>query len=472
MPESCDLLVVNATVVADGTVAPATIAIREGRITALLDVAARPPAREVVDAKGLHALPGLIDTHVHTRHPGATAREDFQSGTAAAAAGGITTIFEMPISKLPTNSADAVGARVGAMTPGAHIDFALYGGAGHQNIDQIGAQAEAGVVAFKTFLQPPPPARLDEFFGLWCTDVAMLRDVMRAVAATGLRQCFHCEHTPLFQSLQATLEASGHRAGRAHADSRPPIVETLSVAVVLALAAETQAAVGVVHGSTAQSAALVAGARACGVDATIETCPPYLWFTDEALDRLGPFAKCNPPLRSAADVAALWRALEAGQIDYIGTDHSPFTAEEKSAGADDIFRAPPGLCGLEVMAPLMLTATCDGRLTLPRMVDLCAARAALLFRLPAKGRIAPGSDADFTLVDLGARWRYDSRQAITRSAGNMRIYDGTALQGRVVSTFVRGVRVFSDGQIIGPPGHGRFVRPAPPLRSPRTDGHV
>jgi allantoinase len=454
-----DLVIAGGTVVAAGVVAPATIVVRDGRIAALLDAAARPPAAELVDATGLHVLPGLIDTHVHTRHPGVAAREDFQSGTAAAAAGGITTLFEMPIAKVPTNSGAAVAARVAAMTPQAHIDFALYGGAGHENLDAIAGQADAGVVAFKTFLQPPPPHRLDEFLGLWCTDYARLPDVMRAVAATGLRHCFHCEYMPLIDRLQGDLVAGGRTTGRAHADSRPAIVEELAVAMVLALAADTGARVGVVHGSSAKSAALVADARRRGVDATLETCPPYLLFTDEALDRLGAFAKCNPPLRSAGEMAALWQAVGDGLIDYIGTDHSPFLGDEKRAAAT-IFQAPPGLCGLDVLAPLMLTAVAHGRLTLARMVALCSTRAAELFHLPLKGRVAAGCDADFTLVDLQARWRYDAATALTRSRDNMAIYDGLALQGRVVSTWVRGVRVFSDGAVVGPPGHGRFVRPA------------
>ena len=461
MPDLFDLLITGAQVVTGPTtVGPATLAVANGRIAAILAPAARPPAASVIDASGLHVLPGLIDTHVHTRHPGIAEREDFRSGTAAAAAGGITTLFEMPIAKVPANSADGVRRRVAAMAPEAHIDFALYGGAGHDNLPDIAGQAEAGVVAFKTFLQPPPPARLDEFFGLWCTDHAALRAVMASVAATGLRHCFHCEDTPMLQSLQAQLADAGRRRGRAHAESRPPIVEEVSVALVLALAAESGGPVGVVHCSSARSAQLVADARARGLDATVETCPPYLFFTDEALDRLGPFAKCNPPLRSAEGVQALWRALDAGLIDYLGTDHSPFLAHEKAAATDDIFKAPPGLCCLEVMAPLMLTAVAEGRLTLPRMVELCSTRAADLFRLAGKGRVAEGADADLALVDLGAAWTYDHRHAMTRSKDNMAIYDGVRLRGRVVSTFVRGVRVFAEGAITGPAGHGRFVRPA------------
>jgi dihydropyrimidinase/allantoinase len=458
MAESFDLLIVNGRVVTGGDVRAATVGVRAGTIAAVLEAGARPPAAEIVDAAGLHVLPGLIDPHVHTRHPGVAAREDFASGTAAAAAGGVTTLVEMPIAKVPANCADHVRARVAAMAAEAHVDFALYGGAGHENIDRIAEQAAAGVVAFKTFLQPPPAVRLDEFHGLWCTDYTALRDVMRAVAATGLRHYFHCEYAPMFQALQAGLTAAGRSQGRAHADSRPPIVEELAVAMVLALAADTGAAVGIVHCSSPRSARLAADARARGVDVVVETCPPYLYFTDEALDRLGPFAKCNPPLRSSDDVGELWGALHSGQIDYLGTDHSPFLGDEKTA-APDIFAAPPGLCGLDVFAPIMLTAVAEQRLSLTQVVCLCATRTADVFRLPRKGRIAVGADADLTLVDLAAAWTYDARRAQTRSKANMAIYDGMALRGRVVATLVRGVRVFSDGAVMGPMGHGRWIAP-------------
>lgn len=459
MTRTYDLAIVGGTVVAAGREQPATVAVAGGEIAALLRPEERVVAVHRIDVRGLHVLPGIIDTHVHTRHPGVPQREDFHSGTAAAAAGGITTLLEMPISKVPTNSGDAVRRRVDAMAPQAVIDFALYGGAGHENLDEIASQVDAGVVAFKTFLQPPPAARLDEFRGLWCTDVMQLRDIMERVRQTGLRQCFHCELADMYVALQARLEASGRLTGRAHAESRPPVVEEASVALMLALAAEQGVAVGIVHASSPGSVRLAADARARGIDVTVETCTPYLFFTDEALDRLGPFAKCNPPLRSAASREALWDAVREGLVDCVGTDHSPFLAEEKTKGAANIFHAPPGLCGLEVFVPLMLTAVHERRLTLARMATLCSEQAASVFGLARKGRLTPGADADLTIVDLHHEWTYDASRAVTRSAANMKIYEGCKLHGRVVHTIVRGVQVFSDGDVVGAPGHGRFVRP-------------
>ncbi len=438
----------------------ADIAVTAGRIVAVEAPGAVGAAAAAIDATGHHIFPGIIDTHVHTRHPGVPEREDFRSGTAAAAAGGITTLFEMPISKLPVNSGEALARRAALLQPTAHIDYALYGGAGHENLEDIAAQAEAGAIAFKTFLQPPPPTRLDEFFGLWCTDEVRLRDVMSAVRSTGRRHCFHCEHTATFEALQAQLVAAGDITGKAHARSRPPGVEELSVAIVLALAEDLGARVQVVHCSSPRAARMARDARWRGVDVTVETCPPYLFFTDEALDRLGPFAKCNPPLRGQPDVDGLRRCLRDGLIDVVGTDHSPFLATDKAQGADNIFLAPPGLAGLEVLVPLMLTAAHHGWIRLEDVAALCAENAATLFGLPRKGRVQPGADADLTIVDVATTWRYDSAAAITKSRANMRIYDGLELHGRVVSTIVRGAVVFRDGVVTGAPGHGQFVRPA------------
>lgn len=456
-----DLVVAGGTLVTSRGRQAADVVVDDGRIAAIVPSGTAGPAHETFDARGRHVLPGVIDTHVHTRHPGVAEREDFLSGTSAAAAGGITTLFEMPISKLPVNSGASLTERAARLRSTAVIDYALYGGAGHENLDAIAGQAAAGAIAFKTFLQPPPPTRLDEFFGLWCTDEVALVEVMRAVAATGLRHCFHCEYAPLFQQRQRDLRAAGRTDGRAHAESRPPLVETLSVAMVLALAEDLGARVQVVHCSTPRAARLARDARARGVDVTVETCPPYLFFTDEALDRLGPFAVCNPPLRGDDDVRGLRDCVRDGLIEVVGTDHSPFLADDKALGADDIFRTPPGLAGLEVLVPLMLTAAHHGWITLEQVAALCSEQAATLFRLPGKGRLRAGADADLTIVDLDAVWQYDAAAAITKSRANMRIYDGVTLHGRVAGTIVRGAVVYRDGVVTGTPGHGRFVRPEP-----------
>lgn len=459
MPHVYDTVLTGGRLVSHEQIRPATIAIQDGRIAAVLDPSNEPAAARRIDATGLHILPGIIDTHVHTRHPGVVTREDFESGTSAAAAGGVTTLLEMPIAKRPVHDAESLSRRADLLTKTALVDFGLYGGAGHENLDTIVEQALAGAVAFKTFLVPPPPGREDEFVGLWCTDIGALRDVMSAVARTGRPHAFHCEDASLVACLGARVRAEPNVRGVAHAASRPAIVEDVSVAMVLALAAETGDHAHIVHLSSPRAAALVVDAHRRGTRVSAETCPHYLWLTTDALTAHGPFAKCNPALRPADDVTRLWRHVAEGTIDVIGSDHSPFLLEEKLAGTDDIFAAPPGMPGLEILLPLMLTGVNQGRLTLPQLVALMSTHAAELFQLPGKGRIVPGHDADLVLVDMAAAWTFDQANCFSKARDTMRVYDGWTLDGRVVSTMVRGAVIYQDGAIVASPGYGRFIRP-------------
>ncbi len=459
MTEPFDLIITGGLVVTSQAVQAATLAIRGGQIAGVLAPPERPAARQHLVVDGLHILPGLIDTHVHLRDPARPEREDFVSGTSAAAAGGITTILEMPISEPPVNTGKILAERRRQVQPRALVDFALYGAASHENVAEIPAMAKAGAIAFKTFLTANPPGRAHEFYGLTCPNVGDLLPVMRATAETGLLHCFHCESQPLLDHFKQQVEASGQVDGLAHAASRPPIVEDVSVASLLALADEAGGRVQIVHLSNPRSAKLVQEAKARGLAVTVETCPHYLFLTMDALREHGPFARCNPALRTAEEMEALWSYVLDGTIDVLGTDHAPYRPVEKENGLDNVFKAPAGMPGLEAMLPLVLTAVNQGRLTLPHLARLTAERAAELFRLPRKGRIAPGYDADLALVDMTASWTFDPQQCFTKAKDNMRVYHGWPMQGQVVSTLVRGVTVFDRGEIVAEPGHGQFLRP-------------
>lgn len=460
MSQPFDLTITGGRIVSGQGVFPATLAIRDGKFAGILAPNESPAAAETIDARGLHILPGLIDTHVHLRDPARPDREDFVSGTSAAAAGGITTILEMPISEPPVNSGEILAGRAGQVQPRALVDFALYGAAGAENIDQIRPMAEAGAIAFKTFLTQPMPERRHEFYGLCCTDDGILLEIMQAVAQTGRRHCFHCEHYPLVERLGQRLQAAGRTDGLAHAESRPPLVEDISVGIVLALAAAVGGPVQIVHMASPRAIEAVKAAKARGLNITAETCPHYLFLTDRALQEHGPYAKCNPALRSAEVVAGIWDYVRDHTIDVLGTDHAPYRPAEKEKGETDIFKAPAGLPGLEAMLPLLLTAVNEGKISLPHVARLVSERAAAIFQLAGKGRIAPGYDADVVLVDLAAAWSFDTRRCFSKAREIMKVYEGRPLKGRVVSTFVRGLRVYEEGQITATPGHGRFLRPA------------
>lgn len=458
MNTSLDLVITDGQIVTSNGIFPGTLVVRDGRIAGILAPDAHPDSTRHISAKGLHVLPGLIDSHVHLRSPGNVEREDPVTGTSAAAAGGITTLIEMPISQTPANTAEGVKRRGEAIEAETLIDFALYGAAGHENIDKIAEIAEAGVVAFKTFLTPAPLHREGEFFGLWCLDYTLLRDVMAETAKTGLRHCFHCENYPMIETMIKRLSDAGRNDGLAHAESRPSIVEDTSVAIMLSLAEEAGGPVEVVHLSSPRAAQIVKEAKARGVDVTAETCPQYLFMTDEVLAVHRGFAKCNPALRPKEEVEGLWPYLFDGTLDLMGSDHSPFLPEEKEG--EDIFAIPPGLPGLESIVPMMLTAVNRNQLTLPDLVRLMVVRTAEIFNLPGKGEIAIGHDADLTFVDMDARWTFDRHACFTKAREVMRFVHGMPMHGKVMRTVVRGETIYDDGQIVGQPGHGRWLKPA------------
>ncbi len=454
-----DLLITGGQLVTPDRVIAGTIGVADGQISAIFGADETPSTRSHMDARGLHILPGLIDTHVHIRAPARPDREDFVSGTSAAAAGGITTLLEMPISDPPVNSAAVLTQRMAQLQPHALIDYGLYGSISPDNMEEIPLMAEAGAIAFKTFMTNPPPGREDEFVGLCCPDSADLHDLMAEVAKTDLLHCFHCEHAGLLELFLGKVIASGETTGIAHARSAPPIVEDLSVAGLLVIAELFGSRVQIVHLSSFKAAQLAKEAKAKGIDVSVETCPQYLFLTMDELEKYGPFAKCNPALRTAEEVAQLWPYLLDGTIDIIGSDHSPYVTSEKAVGQDDIFLATAGVPGLESMLPLMLTAVNQGRLTLPALTRLMSLNAAHRFKLPNKGQIKTGLDADLTLVDMNADWSFDRHQTLSKGGANMHAYHGLPMRGQVKATLVRGETVYQEGQITMTPGHGRCLVP-------------
>lgn len=437
------------------------IAIDSGKVVAVGRDETLPTARDQIDATGLHVLPGIIDPHVHVRDPGKIEREDFQTATAAAAAGGITTIFEMPIAMPPVNSAKSLRDRIDEVQPKALVDFAFYGGAAGDNLDHIEGLAEAGAIAFKTFRTAPPAGREQEFVGLSCPDPGDFLRALERVAATGRIAAVHAEDEQILQRIAKDLKASGDSGPLSHARSRPSVVEESSVAQGLVLARAAGARIHFVHCSSPYSLDLIKHARADGMQVTAETCPPYLFLDETDLERYGPFAKTNPPLRPAEVVETMWERVVQGDIDVIGTDHSPFLLEEKEPYWQDMWQAAPGAPGLEALVPLMLTAVNQGRISLERMLALNSENPARIFGLyPRKGDIWVGSDADVVLVDLHREGTIDTSTWHSKSRGTARVWDGRPIQGAVVATLVRGTVVTRDNEVVARPGWGQFVAPS------------
>lgn len=451
-----DLLIKNGTLVSSEGERLIDIGITKGKIAAHLLPGEEIQAKEIVDAIGLHVFPGIVDGHCHMRDPGRMEREDFWTGTQAAAAGGITTVCEMPISIPPVYTAEILKKRVETVQPRALIDFALYGTAGFENLDEIQGLADAGAVAFKTYLHPAEPGREKEFTGIICPDPGSQYEAMEAVARTGRRHCLHCETNDMVVMFTRRLRESGRTDGLVHTESRPAVCEDSSVALSLAIGASLDASMVICHMSSAGAVQLVKEAKARGVDVIAETCPSYLFMSDAYLEKFGPYAKNNPPLRSEENRQQLWEYINDGTIDYIATDHSPWRPESKDGG---IFTANAGIASFDMILPLMIDAINRGVISYSKAATMLNEKPADTFKLSQKGHLKPGYDADFVLVNMADEFIFDMKKSYSKAGQTMHIFDGQKLLGKIQSTWVRGTKVHEDGKTTAKAGHGQFVRP-------------
>jgi allantoinase len=457
-----DVIVANGTVVTGQGRGAFDIGIAGGCIAAIA-APGRIPAdagRRRIDAAGLFVLPGLIDVHVHLFDPGWPDWEDFPHGTRAAAAGGITTIFEMPVSVPPVDSGETFSARLRAVEGRAVVDFALYGGLGAANPGAAADMARAGAIGFKTFRARGMASRHGAQDGLRAPDPGTMLERLQESAATGLPHAVHAEHDALAEHFKARAVAAGWTRAEHHNQGRPELCEITSTVETLALARAARSRLHLVHMSAPDAVAAAARAREDGQAVTLETCPQYLLFSSEDMARFGPFGKVHPPLRSPESRERLWEYVNDGTIDVLATDHSPFPASDKASYADDIWRAAGGHPGLETMLPGLLTQVNAGRLTLERLVTLTSENPARIFGLhPRKGAVALGADADLVLVDLGKDSVLRPEHMFTKARAAERWFEGASVRGLPVMTLVRGIPAFDRGRILVDPGHGRFVHP-------------
>lgn len=455
-----DTLITNAKVVLETDIAELNVGLRDGRIIALMADSAGVSADETIDGTGKLLLPGAIDIHFHCRAPAYPQRGDFATETRAAAAGGVTTVFEMPISKPCCATGDVFRMRKALGERDAYVNFALYGAPGLLDRGEIGDMASEGAIGFKIFMTAAPKGRDDEFEGLCLPHVPELYQALNLVAETGLVCAVHAENNQLLEWHTSQLIKANRNDVPAHGESRPPHVEALAIATLLALNESIGANLHIAHVSGAEALAVIRRFQATGAALSAETCPHYLFFTEADLARCGPYAKINPPLRTAADQAALWAGLLDGALLAITTDHSPFLVEEKERARDDLWAAPPGAPGVEELLLGVMHEALDGRLSINKAIDLVATNGAKRFGVyPERGVIAVGAAADLVIYDPNAETTIHRDMLFTQARDCDKLYDGMTFKGRVERTIVNGKTVFQDGNIVGSPGDGQFVRP-------------
>ncbi len=442
-----DLVVRGGTIVTPDAVFRADVAIEGGTIAAVAPEL-RGGASEI-DALGLHVFPGLIDAHLHFNEPGRTEWEGGATGSRALAAGGGTLFFDMPLNSTPcTVNAREFDRKRAALEASSITDFALWGGLVPRNSGEMAELAARGVVGFKAFLCDsglPEFPRADDF---------TLAEGLREAARLGLPVAVHAENHEIVQGLSRRMAELGRRSIRDFLDSRPVLAEVEAIQRAALMAGEAGAKLHIVHVSSGRGVTAAAGARARGVDVSIETCPHYLFFTEEDVERLGAVAKCAPPLRTCREQTSLWENVLAGTVDLIASDHSPAPPEMKSGA---FWQAWGGVAGVQSTLPVLLDQGFHRRhLPLGRIASLIAAEPARRFGLGGRGRIAPGNSADLTLVDLEAPFTLRGDDLWQRH--RISPYVGTHFRGTVRRTIRRGETIF-DGGAITAQSRGSLVRP-------------
>lgn len=461
MTITADLVINNGIVVTPDSAVPASVAIKDEKIIAVGAADAMPPAKETLDASGLHVLPGAIDVHVHFRDPGYPNKEDWESGTAAAAFGGVTTVFDMPNTIPPTGNAEILAAKHKIAAEKAHVDFGLYGLLGEDTIENVPDLVEGGVIGFKlymgnTFGKVPSPS------------TGAMLEAFEVVAETGKRISLHAETNSIMERRQTRLTQAGRHDPLAHIASRPAVVAIEAVSRACILSEWTGARIHILHISSADELRPLREAKARGVDVTGETCPQYLFLSTDDYERFGGVIRVNPPVREKDNQEPIWAALADGTVDMIATDHAPHTPEEKTR--NDIWAVDCGFPGVETQMPAMLTEVNAGRMSISDYVRWSAFNPAKTWGLyPRKGAIQVGSDADIALVDLGHEWTIDDAKIQSRS--KISPWHGRKVKGLPIHTIVRG-RFVMRGRTLVPEtrGHGRSVHtiqemPAPDIRN-------
>jgi allantoinase len=420
---------------------PASVRVSQGRIVAIGPHSDRGDGAPEIDAGTNVVLPGLVDTHVHINDPGRADWEGFETATRAAAAGGVTTLVDMPLNSIPpTTTVAGLDAKRRAAAGRCHVDVGFWGGVVPGNTADLEPLARAGVLGFKCFLSP---SGVDEFPHVSEWD---LRVAMPVLAPLGLPLLAHAEWPGLLSEPDARADPRRYRTWLA---SRPPAAEHAAIDLLVRLARHTGARVHIVHLASADALPAIAAARADGLPITVETCPHYLTFgAEEIADGATP-CKCAPPIRERDHRERLWQALALDQIDLVATDHSPAPPALKHIDDGDFVGAWGGIASLQLALSVMWTGAADRGLSIERLARWMSAAPARLAGLDGvKGAIAAGHDADLVIFDPDAAFTVNAATLYHRHA--VTPYDGARLRGRVRTTMLRGQIVFADGECRGP----------------------
>ncbi len=447
---TADLLLKNGTIVTHDARMEGNVAVKDGKIAAILAEGQEVDSKRTVDVAGKYIIPGMIDTHTHVEDPGChIAREDMPHATAAAAIGGVTTMCVMPTNDPLLLNVEAYHTYIESYKNRANADYTLYGGLDSTNIRSIAALwNDTGVGAIKLYMCYSSP-------NMGFVDDEQLYDAMEILAPLGAVMIAHCENDGLINLMTHRIEAAGRTDYMSFNESRPAIGEVEAIRRLGLFARHTGMRVLVPHLSTAEGILAVRREREDGADIWAETCPQYFELTVEDHKKLGPFTKFSPVMHDAENQKKMWDLIGKGYIDVLGSDHSPYELAEKLPGKEDIWKAPNGMPGLQTEMAVWLNAVNNGRITLEDFVRMSSYNAARLFSIPGKGGIMPGYDADLVVVDLELKHALTEEEIAFKCKWSPLV--GREYKGWPVMTFLRGELVAKDFKLVGENARGRFV---------------
>ncbi len=451
-PDGLDLIVRGGRVVTPEGIADADLGIADGKIVRVASVI-DDHASETLEAGGCYVFPGILDAHVHFNEPGRTEWEGLAHGSLALAAGGGTCFFDMPLnSEPPVIDAASLRAKRILAERKSCTDFALWGGLVPGNLDRLAGLRDAGAIGLKAFMCN---SGIDSFQNI---DAHSLREGMKCAAKLGLIVAVHAEDDALAARYTAEQKAKGRFNVRAFLASRPVEVELAAIRQAVEFAGETGCALHVVHVSSPEGLALIAEAKAQRVDVSAETCPHYLLLNDKEVVKLGAVAKCSPVIRDEKSRLALWSELRAGNIQTVGSDHSPAPPEMKTS--KNFFEVWGGIAGVQHGFPLLVNECVETlEQDLPLFAAVLARNVARRFRIDEhKGRLAEGFDADFSLLEISDR-KHRITAAELWTQHRISAYVGRQTRVRFTHTYVRGRPIWTDGRIAPATQKGKFIQP-------------
>ena len=450
-------LITGADVFVEGRLRPLDIVVDGESIAGLVNRGTGPSDAEIIDGTGRIAIPGGVDVHVHTREPGYTHKEDLITCTRQAAAGGYTTIFGMPNLDPPTMTTDDLDSVLDLYASKSIVDYNHNPAA--KVLGQIAPMAERGIAAYKIYMVVDTGRSYPHPSAIGVHDHGELYQAMKAVSETGLRLMVHPHDQSIMDVVEQAYWAAGDRSPQAYGKTLAVddgIIWDTATALLIRLAEATGCKLHIVHVQTTRQVEMLRQARAKGIDVTGEVNHWALFLGRMSdIDEQGSYVLSYYVPDHHRE--AVWAAMEEGVVDMLSSDHAPHTREEKEVGWTDAWAAHTGTPGIQYQLPLMIDAMHQGKISLPRLVDLVATAPARVFGLDRKGTLSPGSDADIVLVDTDREWTITNDSVLSKIGWTP--YDGRTIRGAVTRTLVRGADVWIDGEVVGQPGHGKHATP-------------